>query len=150
MNAEDIKKTINKIIFTQVTTKQWQLLVGKLLLRRQVTVTKPSASQGNGWRQQSLRQWLDTFSVNLHPMTALCSQTLTAARILQNHCRSTKVSSAGTWSITRRQYDKTTAPSELSLQSWGHISLLLSTALNGFHKHFDLFITHFVRKKIAS
>lgn len=36
MNAEDIKKIINKIIFTQATTKQWQLLVGKFLLKRLV------------------------------------------------------------------------------------------------------------------
>lgn len=31
---EDIKKTINKIIFTHATTKQWQLLVGKFLLKK--------------------------------------------------------------------------------------------------------------------
>lgn len=34
MNAEDIKKTINKIIFTQATTKQWQLLVGKFFFEK--------------------------------------------------------------------------------------------------------------------
>lgn len=34
MNAEDIKKTINKIIFTRATTKQWQLFSRQVLVEK--------------------------------------------------------------------------------------------------------------------
>lgn len=109
MNAEDIKKTINKIIFTQATIKQWQLLVGKFLLKRRVTMITPriiinrwvwtdTPAEFYQWiwgkvraRQRSLWQWFNmTDSLKcLLTQRHFHSQELVPVRVSEHTARKT-------------------------------------------------------------